>query len=417
MRILRAMALGGALLGLMLPYSSEAVAKKPRKQQKAKQNKAAAKSSKADAAVSIEGVKANATRAAVARVADDSDTSELRLEGRITRKKGRLTLLLTAFDENGKKRGQKRFRGKNDRVLARTVKRELGDFLSSLAPDQQPTETQADSKTTAKADEADKDDEADAPDKADDKPLEPAASTSDSLLLKRDAPGAATWSLAAGPELIGRSFSYRDDVFAELREYSLRGAFAVSMQADYYPLSQFGVAAAVSLSPSFTTDGPFEEEYQSRTSGLRAGARYRRPLASGLITAALDYGQRSFSVGSSGESMSSGIPDVDYKFVRLATGASWPLTERFAVQGSLGYRLLLATGQIESEEYFPRSSAHGMDAELSLSAKVSGGFTVLVGTALERYGFALKPEPGDPNVAGGAVDQYLRYFVSVGYGM
>src|SRR5690606_3835143 len=109
---------------------------------------------------------------------------------------------------------------------------------------------------------------------------------------------------------------------------------------------------------------------------------YRRPLASGRINAGLDYGQRSFSVGTSDETMSSGVPDVAYKFMRLGAQASWPLTERFAVQGALGYRLVLATGQIETEEYFPRASANGMDAELSLSANLFSGFSMHAGAAL-----------------------------------
>lgn len=72
--------------------------------------------------------------------------------------------------------------------------------------------------------------------------------------------------------------------------------------------------------------------------------------------------------------------------------------------------------QIADDEYFPRTSATGVDAELALAAKVMGRLQIRAGMAIELYGYALEPEPGDANVAGSALDQYLRYFVSVGYG-
>jgi hypothetical protein len=109
------------------------------------------------------------------------------------------------------------------------------------------------------------------------------------------------------------------------------------------------------------------------------------------------------------------FPAVNYRYLRAGLDLSIPLWSRYALAAAVGYRHVLASGEIESADYFPRSSARGFDAELEMSAALLWGFDLRAGAALERYGHDLQPQPGDANVAGGALDQYPRLYLRLGY--
>ena len=236
--------------------------------------------------------------------------------------------------------------------------------------------------------------------------------------------GADRWlSVAVGAELYARHFSYRDDLFEALNEYDLAGTPALTFTAEAYPLASrrrdalagIGGAARFTHVPSFDSEDLAGARYTSKARSYALGGRYRRRIARVDVAGALDYGSQSFSIASAGDAPDPDFPAVRYHYLRAGLSAAAPVWSRYAIAGAVGYRQVLSTGEIESDDFFPRASARGLDLELELSAAIGWGFDVRAGAALERYGFALDPEPGDARVAGGALDQYARFYVRLGF--
>jgi hypothetical protein len=238
-----------------------------------------------------------------------------------------------------------------------------------------------------------------------------------------DRPGPPWLSVAIGPELYGRHFSYRDDVFEALNEYDLAGTPAVTATGEVYPMAGrargavagLGAAGRFTHVPSFDSEDLAGVQYSSEARSYELGARYRHRIARVDLAGAIDYGGQSFSIAPAGDAADADFPAVRYHYVRAGAAAAAPIASRFAIAGAAGYRQVLSSGQIESPAFFPRSSARGLDLGLELSAALLWGLDVRAGAAVERYGHALEPEPGDPRVAGGALDQYLRFYLRLGF--
>ena len=239
------------------------------------------------------------------------------------------------------------------------------------------------------------------------------------------AAGAGPWlTVAAGPELVARHFSYRDDVLQDLRQYDLAGAAAIGMTADAYPLRErrdwlagLGGAARLWYARPFDSDAVNGESYRSASSGWAIGGRWRRTVAGVEVAGALDLGSQSFTVDAAGSEYESMVPAVGYKYLRPGVSGRLHFLDRYAAEVALGYRHVLSSGEIASEGYFPRLAARGFDLEGQVSYALPwvSGFDVRAGAGIEQYGFDLNPEPGDARVAGGATDRYPRMFLRVGY--
>jgi hypothetical protein len=235
--------------------------------------------------------------------------------------------------------------------------------------------------------------------------------------------GGAPWiSIAVGPELYGRHFSYRDDVFEQLQEYDVTATPALTATGEVYPmvgsrgaLAGLGAAGHFTHVPSFETEDGAGARYTSEARSFAGGARYRYMLGPVSLAAALDFGQQSFSIESRGDMAAPDFPAVEYRYLRAGLGAAAPLWSRYSVAAAVGYRHVLSSGEIESADFFPRATARALDVELEIAAALLWGFDVRLGAALERYGHDLQPEPGDSKVAGGALDQYPRLHLRLGY--
>ena len=238
------------------------------------------------------------------------------------------------------------------------------------------------------------------------------------------ADGAQSWlSVSAGPELVGRHFTYRDDVFEMLRQYDLSGAAALGVTADAYPLrarrdwlAGLGGAARLWVARPFDSDATNGETYHSTGSGWSIGARWQRAVAGIDVAGALDYGSESFNVDAAGSDYESMVPAVGYRYVRPGVSGRMAFLGNYAAELSIGYRHVLSLGEVTSEAYFPSASARGFDIEGQVSYALPWyNLDVRAGAGLEQYGFDLNPEPGDTRVAGGATDRYPRLFLRVGY--
>jgi hypothetical protein len=221
------------------------------------------------------------------------------------------------------------------------------------------------------------------------------------------APG-QTFEAAAIGRGFRRTFRYADDLFETLREYTLGAGPAFGVSLAWFPTARLGVAGEIATSvglDSQTTEGI---EFPTRALHAVVGLRVRHPLGRHELRFALDGGLQDFTVDDAADmTPRPAIPNVAYRFARLGAEVRLALTESLQAGAGAGYRYILSSGEIEEDDFFPRLSVHGVDASAWLGYRLGANLEARIGLAVERYFYAMNPEPGDPLVAGGAVDQYV----------
>lgn len=230
-------------------------------------------------------------------------------------------------------------------------------------------------------------------------------------------------AVTAGLQVFSRNLTYTDDLFSALREYKLSAAPAFVIRAELYPmaavtsgaLTRLGVAAMLARSPELSARTPEGAEVGSEARAYAVGLRYRQPLGHAEVIAAADFGARRFAIDDAAARTNAGIPDTDYRYLRVGGRAAVPLFGHLNAGAGAGYRLVLDTGEIGDDRHFSRLSAGGVDATLFLGYAVTDLVNLELGTRVERYFYSMNPEPGDAMVAGGAIDQYLAAFFRLRY--
>ncbi len=91
-----------------------------------------------------------------------------------------------------------------------------------------------------------------------------------------------------------------------------------------------------------------------------------------------------------------------------------PLGDALALELGGGYRHLFTTGELGSIDYFPRIRAAAAEGRIALDARLFGPVTAQAAAEYRRYFASMHVEPGDPLVAGGALDEYLGLSFAVG---
>lgn len=224
-----------------------------------------------------------------------------------------------------------------------------------------------------------------------------------------------------GASSVMRFLSYSDDLFSALPGYQLPGSPAGSLRVDAYPGARRGGALSrlgltVSAEQSFllrsgTRGGPsFSTNAQRITFGLLG----RLPVSAVELTLNAAYGWQEFSIDGEGEPGRPVLPNVTYRFLRAGAGVRAGVTPRIAVLGNAAYLHILDSGQIATSAYFPRLSVGGVEAGVGAAWQFSSPWEVRVGVDYRRYFFSMHPEPGDPFIAGGALDQYLVGTLALG---
>lgn len=371
----------------------------------------------------VRGDTGGAIERAIASVLEENGVdTPIRVKGAVRAKRRKVTIVLTVRDDDGRVLGRLRVHASSRKEAVARVERQLWErieaSLESLeAADETPAVAAVDSATDGEGNGG-----GDGPDSAAGD-VEVTRSGSPATGRARLAPRI---SISIGPEIVGRHFSYRDDLFDQLRRYDLGGTASFAGAGEVFPLagrggwrSALGGAARFSYTPSFGSDATNGEAYTSSASSYAIGARVRRELevdGTGVVlTGAFDVGGQSFSVDSMTSELDSGVPDVSYRYLRPGASARVAILGRYAVELALGYRHVLDVGEIGDAEHFPRLGVRGVDVEGSIAVPLRRGFDLRAGAALEQYGYDLDPQPGDPMVAGGATDRYPRLFLRIGW--
>ncbi len=321
------------------------------------------------------------------------------IAGNVEAKKGRYTLTVTAFNgADGEALGEFSFKGRGLLGLRGKVVRGLGKKLKgpiqrSAVPE--PPEEEIEEEEEEEGGEEEEEEEAE----------EEEEETGDD---KRPSP----LEITAGVRVFSRNFRYTDDLFDALRSYKLGAAPAFFIRGRWYPAAHFsgGIPAHIGLTGGYE-QGVFlkskvsgGEELTTKMSEWYAGLRYRLPIERHELGFQGTYGKHKFDVED--DPAAPLVPDVEYAYIRLGVDGRVRV-DQILLGAHLGYRMLLDTGELQSSAWFPNASGGGVDAGLLAGYEVVTGVSLVAGFDFRRYFLTFDPEPGDPFIAGGAVDEYL----------
>ncbi|RKH63449.1 hypothetical protein [Corallococcus aberystwythensis] len=241
---------------------------------------------------------------------------------------------------------------------------------------------------------------------------------------------------ALGLKLFGRSLRYKDDVFGVLRPYTLGtdvgglalpGAPQLAGDVTVYPLAPFQQGALARLGLTGSIDQSFGLKSTGSTGAVSypttarewtAGLRYVMPFGQAErygFEVSGTYGMNTFRIDAVDGERPLDLPNVEYKTAGLTLGLRAALSEKFDFNFRLGYQHPLDSGELSSDTWFPRMSAGAVTGSASLAYRLNRVLDVRLKADLRRYFFKFNPEPGDPYVAGGAVDQYPGLSLQLGF--
>ncbi len=223
--------------------------------------------------------------------------------------------------------------------------------------------------------------------------------------------GLPRWEISAAGLALSRTLTYTDDVMDSLRTFKLPSGPAAKLAVEWYPYANLGLETRVQRSFGIEASNADGTRFASATLEYVLGSRARATIGGVELGVCGGIGAHSFSIDGD-DTMSSGIPDTNYTFVRGGIDAKFNVRPKLRVTLGGAYRHLLGTGELESSEWFPRLTGAGIDGRVALGYRLSRKLDVAVAASLRRYFFSMNPEPGDAQIAGGAVDQLIS--VSIG---
>lgn len=227
-------------------------------------------------------------------------------------------------------------------------------------------------------------------------------------------------SLNVGIEFFSRNFYYTDDIFQKFHPYHLLLAPAIALDVQFFPGMIFGdrsfpyiglwghASYALGLRSRYT-DGSISETTAAVVEGGLIG---QIPAGSLMIRLLAGYRLRYFAMPVL-SNVPSVIPNSAYQQIQVGAGLRWTLNDRAVLTGRISYLLLLHAGDLQSEGLFPRLTGGGIHAEIGLNVALTKWLEWQAGVKLDYHFFAMNPQPGDTNIAGGAVDQYMYYHTSL----
>jgi hypothetical protein len=216
-----------------------------------------------------------------------------------------------------------------------------------------------------------------------------------------------------------RHFSYVDRLTATLRPYDLFAAPVPSLTAEFYPLARTRMVVLNGL--GITGDYGHAVGLSSADAGgtrvvtswhnFDVGLRERIDLHQILLGVDLGFGAIDFHFDNPAGATAV-LPSVSYRFLRFGLDLRAPFGA-FSLFGGGSYLKVLSTGG--EGDLFPRESVGGVDARLGGAYSFGQGFELSVGLGYTRFFYSMNPQPGDANVAGGALDEMARLSLGFAY--
>jgi hypothetical protein len=239
-------------------------------------------------------------------------------------------------------------------------------------------------------------------------------------LAGQGAAQAGRWLFVARAEggAATRRFAYVDRVTSSLRPYTLSAAPFASLALELYPFARaqvpvfrgLGVVGsygrAVGLSSADASGTRVGTTWQSYDVGVRQ--RY----AAGPALFGLDVAYGANDLHFDTPSFDATLPSANYTFVRagLDTRVS---VGAFSLLAGGGYLDVLRAGALQ--DAFPRETVAGVDAFLGGAYSITTHLELSMRLDYTRFFYAFNPQPGDANVAGGALDEMAKLSLGLAY--
>lgn len=217
-----------------------------------------------------------------------------------------------------------------------------------------------------------------------------------------------------------RSLAYKDALTQSLGDYQLSGTPLADLQLAFYPgrfatdswLSWIGMDARVQLALSTPTRDREGNQLKSRYDAFHVGVRARIPLGQHYASLFSGYSMSHFTITPQSPGAGSPAPSVDYRGIRSGIGGELTVTRSFLLGLDAAYIGYLAVGEIG--QWFPRATAGGVELGMFATYAITQGVYARLSAAYQRTFFDFHAQPGDKNIAGGAIDQYLALSVGAG---
>ncbi|MBI5516653.1 MAG: hypothetical protein HY909_22910 [Deltaproteobacteria bacterium] len=219
-----------------------------------------------------------------------------------------------------------------------------------------------------------------------------------------------------------RTFTWTDDLFGELRPYTLAVAPSGQGSVEWYPAAHFTDTFLGDLGLTARAEGAFAlvsrdsagREYATSAWGLSVGARVRVPVGGVELGLLGSYGWSTYAVEASGGANDLGVPAVTYAFGRAGADLRARPAERWALAVSASWLFVQGTGDALPDA-FPNSRAGGAEVTLAVTHALTDALELRLQLDARRFFHTLDPRPGDRWVAGGALDHQVGFGLGVGW--
>jgi hypothetical protein len=231
-----------------------------------------------------------------------------------------------------------------------------------------------------------------------------------------EATSSSALEFGLGAKALFRNLSWTNDArAANLGPYSLTPGPETSAWFEFYPAAfgTSGFAANVGLFGKFdygfgvATTLANGNNVATKFRDFQAGLKVRIPFGTFIPNISVAYGQQVFEIAQQGNAFD--LPQLAYQFVRPSAGARYYFTPTIALDGAVGYLLVLDPGSganhVRASNFFPDAKAFGFDVSASVVVRVSGAIGVRGGADLRQYILNMNDKTA-PTV-GGAVDRYI----------
>lgn len=227
-----------------------------------------------------------------------------------------------------------------------------------------------------------------------------------------------------GSRIFQRSLTWTDDLFKQLSTYGLPAAPAVAVEARFFPgalftsgvLANVGVAAAFEQSLGVRSTDSEGEAYATGAMRFRIGALARIPISRVTLMPHAGWSMQAFTIA---ETSTNGtprlLPNVRYGTLRAGLLAGVQLIGPLALEAGAAYQFVLSAGQLASTGYFPKTTAGGADFEVAAVLRLTRHFEVRLSAEYLRFWMSLNVKPGDPWIAGGALDEYKSLLLTAAF--
>lgn len=236
----------------------------------------------------------------------------------------------------------------------------------------------------------------------------------------RFAAGRRPWlEVELGAGGLTRSLTFNQNMTSGLLDYHLGVGLIGVANLVLYPfepgfggaLGGIGVEAEIQQGFDTTSTASINgmsTTYTNVTHDYAGGVRYRISFA-GVddVYASGTYGDDTYAFLGRNASLQS--PDAIYRYVRPGLGLHLAIAGRLSVLLAGGYRVVLNHAGAGFQQYFPRATVAGADAEIEARFALSSMFQLRAGLEWRRYWSALNSQIGDAYVASSAVDQSFAF--------